>query len=369
MPQSGSHRKRKWKDNKRREGWTNSMIQPGHTSRGNSGHLVRGGIGGLSSHVVSSSGASSTGSRTTTSGGRAAGRRSAKLRGLLFGSGRTANSLAKHETALLDAFDQALDNWGVSDTDLQLLPELEIFLDLNPKYTRIYSNTGVDYGMRGGQVYIKPKCWRRFGVRTPEFHERGLDKWAIAYHGTTRSAIKPILVKGLCSPNSRGASAQHGQAFAGENKGNVIYLSPCLGYAAHPVYAQMFELGDEHWAQIVFQCRVDPQRIWKRCPSTLQEEHWPKDVRFAPEFPTHENMEWLVLDSEAIVVYGILLREFGKGADPAIYGNLTPSVNDTEGAVEYTWTRMLRSEYRRLGLTVDCAEATARSPKRTAALL
>ena len=54
------------------------------------------------------------------------------------------------------------------------------------------------------------------------------------------------------------------------------------------------------------------------------------------------DMEWLVIDAEVVVVYGTLLCESGKGADPAVYGNLAPAATNDECAAEYTWTRMIR---------------------------
>ena len=58
------------------------------------------------------------------------------------------------------------------------------------------------------------------------------------------------------SDREEGVAVSHGQGNSVTKKS--IYLSPSIEYAAFPVYAQFFEIGNDHWAQMVVQCRVRP---------------------------------------------------------------------------------------------------------------
>ena len=42
------------------------------------------------------------------------------------------------------------------------------------------------------------------------------------------------------------------------NAAHLIYLSPFIEYLARPMYAQLFKLQEDHWDQLVLQCRVRP---------------------------------------------------------------------------------------------------------------
>ena len=68
-------------------------------------------------------------------------------------------------------------------------------------------------------------------------------------------------------------------------------MSPSIEYAGHPVYAEFVELGPDHWAQLVLQCRVRPDAITAR-PGSLGNKHWPKHLRFEAGFPTLHGLEW-----------------------------------------------------------------------------
>ena len=57
---------------------------------------------------------------------------------------------------------------------------------------------------------------------------------------------------------------------------------------------------------------------------------WPASLRFDPNFPAMQDLEWLVEDPANVVVTGMLLRELGRDVDPRIYGDAASLV--TAGA-------------------------------------
>lgn len=87
-------------------------------------------------------------------------------------------------------------------------------------------------------------------------------------------------------------------------------------------------------------------------PSSLSHKYWPPDLRFDPNFSTVHDLEWLVEDPDDIVVVGLLMREFGRSADPSIYGDAAPrvthrQVNDMIGP-EYAWAQLRAEEFSEL---------------------
>merc|ERR1712187_295560 len=109
-----------------------------------------------------------------------------------------------------------------------------------------------------------------------------------------------ILAEGLRCPEGREMVA-HGQA---GGTGQTIYLSPSVEYAAHPVYSPLVELGEEgqeHWAQLVLECRVRPGSFREQ-GNTLGPQHWPPHLPFDRYLPSGAAFEWLVENPRNVVV-------------------------------------------------------------------
>jgi len=202
-------------------------------------------------------------------------------------------------------------------------------------HSRHYSLKDADYGTCGGHKYYKPVGWNRFALNVPDYDKKYKD-WCVACHGTNNKHALPILLSGLKPPGSNGIQVEHGQA--GANGQPTIYCSPSIEYAAHPVYSQLFKLAEDHWGQVVMQCRVRPGSF-KEQGNTLGQSHWPRKVCFDKNFPNNDCMEWLLTDSSDIVVVGLMIREFGSLASADDYGDLATQVRadgDTRGP-EYHW--------------------------------
>lgn len=138
---------------------------------------------------------------------------------------------------------------------------------------------------RGGMEYRLPVGWKRFAVRTTSRYDggdntwRSLDgregEWAVAYHGTHRDALGPILFEGLKPGNSQ---------LHEDEVGIGIYCTPSIDIAEQFSWTAI-HLG--HTVRFVIQCRVAPNAI-KKCST--------------PDF-------WVIRDPADIRPYGVLVKE------------------------------------------------------------
>merc|ERR1712032_31576 len=163
----------------------------------------------------------------------------------------------------------------------------------------MFSLTPYHYGTRGGHHYFKPCGWQRIALRIDDNYLRD---WAVAYHGTPLARAIRILGEGLKPPGCQ-EDIVHGQALSPSRK--TLYVSPAIEYAAHPAYAKFADAGDNTWLQAVLQLRVRPGSF-KRCPGTLRGKHWPRDLRFDPNCPSWDGLEWLLESKSDVRVTGVL---------------------------------------------------------------
>jgi hypothetical protein len=189
-----------------------------------------------------------------------------------------------------------------------------------------------DCSIRGGKPYFKPSGWIRCGLGAAVDVET--ENWCVAYHGTTNCNALRIMLHGLKRPGQSGVHVAHGQVHS--DSGASIYLSPSIEYSAFPCYSQLFRLGDEHWAQLVLECHVRPGSFKEAAGTLSSNKHWPNDVSIDQNFSSLDGMEWLLERPDDIRVSALLIREFGKGADAAIYGDLVTKVKSPE----YVWTEL-----------------------------
>merc|ERR1712187_549394 len=103
-----------------------------------------------------------------------------------------------------------------------------------------------------------------------------------------------------------------------------------------------------HWMQAILQLRVRPASYQSR-PSTLGAKHWPKDLLFDPNFKSVEDLEWLLEDPFDSKITGILFREFGRNADPMLYGETVTRVTHGCDGPQFEWTRLRAHEFRERG--------------------
>mmetsp|Transcript_85131 Transcript_85131/g.150574 ORF Transcript_85131/g.150574 Transcript_85131/m.150574 type:complete len:459 (-) Transcript_85131:205-1581(-) len=254
----------------------------------------------------------------------------------LFAAGTSQGSTWRHRVLvpLLSSF-----LTSPSSSGSMALPAL---LDFLPETSRAFSLFPQTYGMRGGRPYFKPVGWLRFSLKCADF-DRCKD-WCIAYHGSQGENVLSILARGLKCPQ-RSQDVRHGQA---GGTGRTIYLSPSIEYAAHPVYSPLIQLGPAHWAQLIIECRVAPW-AYRRQGRTLPPHMWPVDLPFDPYFPLGTRLEWLVEDQTAVVVTGLMIREFGAGAAAgSLYGEAAGRVTQGSGGASVEWGHLRVKELRRL---------------------
>jgi len=254
----------------------------------------------------------------------------------------TALNPQQGEEVLVDLVSQLFHSNDCDDDLLDFHLEENIKPLLLPRFTRIYSLQPACYGDRGGVPYFKPVGWRRFAIDIGNFSE--YKAWPIAYHGTkSKNACSILLGSGLRCPSE--SEVAHGSAGAKRLLGQdtAIYVSPALGVAAHPVYSPLHCTGTDTWAQMVLQCRVKPGSYVVQ-DNTLAEKHWPKHIPMDLNYPDNHGVEWLLRDGADVIVYGVLIRQFGVGVDKTIYGDLCTKVHPGERGPEYVWTELLARE-------------------------
>lgn len=201
------------------------------------------------------------------------------------------------------------------------------------------------FGFNSQQKTGDPHGWITFALKkAKEWKGLEVDE---CYHGTSMTALAPILLEGLKKPKSK-ADRAHGQH--GSKSQETIYLSPSWHYSAHPVYSPLHMMGSGPNAfQMVFKCEV-LRGQYRTQSATFGGKHWPKEVRIDPERDTLENLEYLVEDEGTVRLKEVMFRKFGNGADPAIFGDLPPKLLvDGRPKLEYRWTEMLQEDFKARG--------------------
>ena len=143
-------------------------------------------------------------------------------------------------------------------------------------------------GVRGGKKYCPPdNTWVGYGLRVLDEYENNdwiamngnPNEWAVAYHGTSQGAVKPICSKHgkFFSTSAEGATGQKCENYENINDksksqypkcGEGAYCSPHLYYACK--YANITNNG------VIIMCRVNPSLI--RIPKgKYQDDEWITD--------------------------------------------------------------------------------------------
>lgn len=191
-----------------------------------------------------------------------------------------------------------------------------------------------------------PHGWITFGLRKPqEWNGREVEE---CFHGTAMTALAPILLEGLKKPHRQDVA--HGQC--GSPLKESIYLSPSWHYSAHPVYSPLHVVGRRSQLafQMVLKCEVLRGEYSKQ-GNTLGNDKWPHHLRIDPERDSLEDLEYLVDDEGTVRLKEVMFRQFGRDADPNVYGDLPPRLRvDSEKGLEYRWTKMLQEDFKARGL-------------------
>ena len=174
-----------------------------------------------------------------------------------------------------------------------------------------------------GEMYC-PTGWRRISINVADSaaeFDRRYGGWHVAYHGINHELAATILTSGFLP--TPGAHIDADEA---------TYFSPSFVYAAHPRYAEVYELSDrsgtKKYVQMVLQVRVNPMNIWKKRGVTLPGAFAPEHPSYNkhrdnppadPNFPENRKLEWLVkpiitgtsgidMFKNMFVICGIMIR-------------------------------------------------------------
>ena len=207
----------------------------------------------------------------------------------------------------MDAIFKRLDLTDIDGNQLNIDERLKNFANSNPQIISIFkknilgackltvdmldsrgnrgpNNWAKPGERRGGIEYFPPdNTWVGYGLRVLDLYDNndwiGMDgnprEWAVAYHGTSESAVKPICVQSgkFFSTAAEGARGQKCQNMKNINPssmnlypicGEGTYCSPKL------LYANKYSSG------VIIMCRVDPKLI--RIPQgQFQDDEWITD--------------------------------------------------------------------------------------------
>jgi len=168
-----------------------------------------------------------------------------------------------------------------------ILGACKLSLDmLDPRGNRLPNEWAQQGSKRGGVNYNPPgDNWYGYGLKVLDEYDNGNNdwiamngnpkEWAVAYHGTSERAVKPIVSKEgkFFSTAKEGATGQKCKNYPNINSfskeeypicGEGTYCSPNISYA------------EKYSCGVVIMCRVDPKKI--RVPQgTYSEDEWITD--------------------------------------------------------------------------------------------
>ena len=179
----------------------------------------------------------------------------------------------------------------------------------------------------GPTPYVVPDVgWVRFGLKV-EARAEVLDvfnKWSACFHGVKSPLVLNSVLDcgGLMKP---GSTLLDGTKLTSEKcagrQDEVVYTSPTLMYAGLKFYAEPVKFttpeGDEMRGSIALQCRQRPGSFEKQGET----------MRFRRDRPAHlaqhcphvnlAEIEWKTEAERAVIPYGVVVRVWRKGQDPA----------------------------------------------------
>lgn len=194
---------------------------------------------------------------------------------------------------------------------------------------------------RGNAVYERPCGWQRFGIKCCGKYDNGSDRWlgetnaawANSYHGTTREALRNILITGH-NGGSTGFDLQHHTRHA---HGVGVYSSPHVSAAES--FATAFSAPDGSQWKCVLQCRVD-----LRDPTNVVVPHTAGNVV--------GSRYYLSPSPDGLRPYAILLRKVADAPAPAAAAALSsqwtcndPEVTDNEYDFDDATVRAIEAAY------------------------
>ena len=179
----------------------------------------------------------------------------------------------------------------ISITSKNILGCCKLTLDmLDPRGNQNPNGWAGPGSERGGLEYFPPDSnWIGYGLRVLDQYDNGNNdwiqmngnpnEWAVAYHGTSYGAVKPVISKEgkFFSTRAEGATGQKCKDEININPltqkqyplcGEGTYCSPHLEYAHN--YAKYYKSN-----AIIIMCRVNPKLI--RIPKTYAKNEWITD--------------------------------------------------------------------------------------------
>ena len=181
---------------------------------------------------------------------------------------------------------------------------------------KCFPNTWINSQVVGGETYIIPRGWTRFGLKTPIVLNQQNDiwnSWCNVFHGTSLSGAKSIIEhKTLLINKDITLEGKRLGKNSSTKEWNNYYISPHICYASHPWYSKIIPIGKinekNKYAQIIIACKIRPKTYEKQRETEGGVKKKYDDYSIIPE----KEIEWYSNKRGCLVSYGILVRTFGE---------------------------------------------------------
>lgn len=163
----------------------------------------------------------------------------------------------------------------------------------------------------GGETYVLPRKWARFGLKVSKNFSliNEIWNWANAFHGTTPSNAKSIVEHQRILINfdySRENKEVKTRGSTSTKQSNY-FLSPCIGYASHQWYSEITPF-ENNFGQIVLCVKVRPGTHHKQRETEGGAKKLFDDYSIIKE----DEIEWYSKRRGCMVIYGVAVRVFNS---------------------------------------------------------
>lgn len=175
-----------------------------------------------------------------------------------------------------------------------------------------YTSDMKDTYEKGGELYVIPRGYTRFGVKVDDAfaeHHGMWDTWTNCYHGTSIISAKSIIEhRQLLLPGETTMKGAKIVMPAGHIVGEQFFFTtPTIKYAEHPAYASQYEFKSPstkkyYNIRVVLQCKQKPGSY------TVQAETVGLGRNRICPFIPNDKMEWKTAHRSSIWPYAILLQ-------------------------------------------------------------
>ena len=180
--------------------------------------------------------------------------------------------------------------------------------------SRCYLLTYNDTYTVGGNTYVIPRGWTRFGVHVDEpfaKHHNVWKTWVNCYHGTSiKNAISIVEHRQLLLPRDMTMDGKKLQIREGHIPGEYYFFTtPTILYAALDCYTHTYDFRSRknkknYKIKVALQCKQKPDSFIVQAETVGARQ---RQQRICP-YVDNDRMEWKTQQRSAIMPYGLMLQ-------------------------------------------------------------